>query len=135
MLIQHLFMVHTGQAYSSILVLFDMYIYTFIGTPPDIDEGLFMPQPPTVPPGDIEVKIGSPAYVVNGSDVTIVCDILSGTHPITISWLCNGEPDPTRSNVSTITVTDYNDGEEFTCRADNDIGFDEKSSTINVFGK
>ena len=43
--------------------------------------------------------------------------------------------DPTRGNVSTITVTNYNDGDVFTCRADNDVGFDEESTTINVFGK
>ena len=43
--------------------------------------------------------------------------------------------DPTRGNVSTITVTDYNDGDVFTCRADNDVGFDEESTTINVFSK
>ena len=83
----------------------------------------------------MEVQIGSPGYVVKGSDVTIVCDILSGTLPITISWFRNGAPDPTRGNVSTITVTDYNDGDVFTCRADNDVGFDEKSTTINVFSK
>ena len=83
----------------------------------------------------MEVQIGSPGYVVDGSDVTIVCDILSGTRPITISWFRNGAPDPTRGNVSTITVTDYNDGDELTCRADNDVGFDEKSTTINVFSK
>ena len=83
----------------------------------------------------MEVQIGSPGYVVDGSDVTIVCDIASGTRPITISWFRNGAPDPTRGNVSTITVTDYNDGDEFTCRADNDVGFDEESTIINVFGK
>ena len=83
----------------------------------------------------MEVQIGSPGYVIDGSDVTIVCDIASGTRPITISWFRNGVLDPTRGNVSTITVTDYNDGDMFTCRADNDVGFDEETTTINVFGK
>ena len=73
--------------------------------------------------------------MVDGFDVTIVCDILSGTRPITIRWFRNGAPDPTRGNVSTITVTDYNDGDVFTCRVDNDVGFDEESTIINVFGK
>ena len=88
-----------------------------------------------VPPEDMEVKIGSPGYVVDGFNVTIECSILNGTHPITIMWLCNGVVDPTRGNVSTITVTDYNNSDLFTCRADNNIGFDLENTTINVFGK
>ena len=94
-----------------------------------------MSPPPTVPPGDMEVQIGSPAYVIDGADVTLVCDILTGTHPITIMWLHNGVVDSTRGNVSNIVVTNYNDGDEYTCRADNDVGYDNKSTTINVFGK
>ena len=75
--------------------------------------------------------------MVDGFHVTIVCDILSGTRPITISWFRNGAPDITRGNVSTITVTDYNDNDEFTCIAHNDVGSDLESTTItiNVFGK
>ena len=107
----------------------------FIGVPPDIDEGPFLPPPPSVLPEDIEVQIGSDAYVIDGFDVTIVCNILTGIRPITIVWFHNGMVDPTRGNVSTITVTNYNDGDVFTCRADNDVGFDEESTTINVFGK
>ena len=118
------------QAYSATLVLFDI-----IGTSPDIDEGPFIPIPPTIPPGDIEVQIGSLAYVVNGSDVTLVCDVISGTCPISLIWFRNGVLDPTRGNTSTITVSNYNDGDEFTCRAENGVGFDEESTTINVFGK
>ena len=67
--------------------------------------------------------------------MTIVCDILSGARPITIRWFRDGVLDLTRGNVSTITVTDYTDDEEFTCRAHNNVGFDEESTTINVFGK
>ena len=115
--------------YSTILVL------CLIGVPPDIDEGSFIPPPPTIPPGDMEVQIGSPAYIIDGADITLVCDILSGTSPITIMWFRNGVVDPTRGNVSTITVTNYNDGDVLICRAENDIGFDEESTTINVFGK
>ena len=83
----------------------------------------------------MEVQIGSPAYLIDGADVTLVCDIVSGTSPITIMWFHNGVLDPTRGSVSTITVTDYNDGDVFTCRAENVIGFDEESTTINVFSK
>ena len=42
---------------------------------------------------------------------------------------------PTTENETTITVTDYNDGDVVTCRADNVVGFDEKSTTLIVFGK
>ena len=50
-------------------------------------------------------------------------------------WFHNGMVDPTTENETTITVNDYNDGDVFTCRADNIVGFDEKSTTLNVFGK
>ena len=83
----------------------------------------------------MEVKIGSPVYVLDGFDVNLVCDILSGMRPITIVWFHNGVLDTTRRNVSTITVTDYNDQDVYTCRAENDVGFDEESTTINVLGK
>ena len=110
-------------------------LFCHIGDPPDIDEGPFIPQPSTVISEDKTVDIGSPVYVVDGFDVTIDCRILTGTRPITISWFRNGMPDPSRGNVSTITVTDYSDGDRFTCRADNNIGFDIEMTTINVFSK
>ena len=37
-------------------------------------------------------------------------------------------------NVNTITITDAEDGDVITCRAENDIGFDESHTTINVTG-
>ena len=128
----------TGISFVSIVLKVFLSSYSclcLIGVPPDIQEGPFVPPPPSVPPGDIEVQIGSDAYVIDGFDITIVCNILTGIRPITIMWLCNGVADPTRGNVSTITVTNYNDGDEYTCRAENDVGFDEESTTINVFGK
>ena len=67
--------------------------------------------------------------------MTIVCDILSGTLPVTVTWFRNGVLDPTRGNASTITVTDYNNSDVFTCRAENDVGFDMENTTINVVGK
>ena len=110
-------------------------MYTFLGIPPDIDEGPFIPPTLTITPEDMEVQIGSPAYIIDGFNVTFVCGILNGTHPITIMWFHNGVIDPTRGNVSTITVTDYSDGDVITCRVENDVGFDEKGTTINVLGK
>ena len=106
-----------------------------LGRPPDIDEGPFIPQPPTVISEDKMVDIGSPVYVAaDGFDVTINCRILTGTRPVTIRWLRNGALDRSRGNVSTITVTNYSDGDVFTCRAENSVGFDEEETIINVFG-
>ena len=110
-------------------------LFVLLGVPPDIDEGPFISQPPNVMPGDVTVSIGTPVYVVDGFNVTIVCNILNGTCPITIMWLHNGAPYAAGGNISTITVTDYNDGDVFTCRADNIVGFDMENTTINVFGK
>ena len=106
-----------------------------LGEPPVIDEGIFVPQPPNIISDNKRVKIGTPVYVVNGFNVTIDCGIIRGESPITISWLHNGVPDPSRGNVSTITITDASDGDVFTCRANNSIDFDVEKTTINVFSK
>ena len=57
---------------------------------------------------------------------------MNGTPPITIEWFRNGSPDPTRGNVSTITITDASNGDVFKCRADNIIGFGTENTTIHV---
>ena len=107
-----------------------------LGDPPDIDEGSFVSQPSTVTNGMKKVKIGSPVYVRKGYNVVIVCNIADGTPSITIQWFRNGSPDPTRGNVSTITITDARNGDVFKCRADNNIGFDSESTIINIiYGK
>ena len=67
-------------------------------------------------------RIGSTAYVVDGYTIQIICNLTryaSKEYSITISWLRNGEPDQTRGNMSMITVTDANDGDVFTCKANN----------------
>ena len=84
------------------------------------------------------VDVATPVYVLGGNDVTIVCNIASGTPPITISWFRNGVEDTSFGDVSTITITDVDPGDDrdmYTCRAENDIGFDEETTTINVFGE
>ena len=106
-----------------------------LGVPPDIDEGPLVPQPPSIPSVDMKVKIGTPVYVVDGYNVTIDCNITLGTPPVTISWFHNGQPDLSRANFSTIIVTDAKDDDVFACRADNNIGFDVKNTTIKVFDK
>ena len=100
--------------------------------PPDIDEGSHVPRPSVLTKGNKTVKIGTPVYVYNGFDVTIDCNIVNGTPPITIQWFRNGSPDTTRGNVSTITITDASNGDVFKCRADNIIGPDTEYSTIHV---
>ena len=110
-------------------------IYVILGTPPDINEGTFATSPDFINPGNREVAIGSPVYVIEGYNVTIVCDILNGTHPITIMWFRNGVLDPSIENETTIIVTDYNDSDVFTCRAENDVGFDEENTTIILSGQ
>ena len=106
-----------------------------LGVPPDIDEGPFVPIPPNITIGTKRVNVGSPVYVFSASDVIIDCNIINGTPPITILWLRNNEVvNSSVGNSSTITITDAEDGDVFTCRADNNIGFDEASSIINVQG-
>ena len=105
-----------------------------LGDPPDIDEGSFVSQPSTVTNGRKIVKIGSPVYVREGYNVIIDCNIADGTLPIIIQWFRNGSPDPTRENISTITITDARNGDVFKCRANNNIGFDSES-TIIIYGK
>ena len=78
------------------------------------------------------VQTGTTAYVIDGNDVTIECNIVSGTHPITISWFRNGVEDTSFGNVSTITISNVNDGDMYMCRAQNRVGFDEETTMIVV---
>ena len=87
-------------------------------------------RPDNIKKGNKRVAIGTDAYVFNGYNVTIDCNIASGTTPITYSWLLNGTD--IRGNDATITITDATYGDVITCRADNSIGFDEESTTIHV---
>ena len=107
-----------------------------IGDPPDIYEGQFKPRPNSVTPGDKTVQIGTPAYVDSGDNLTIVCNIASGTRPITIKWFRNRVEDTLFGNVSMITISNVNfdddNGDVYTCRAENFIGFDEETTTLTV---
>ena len=109
-------------------------IILLLGDLPDIDEGSFVSRPSTVTDGTKKVKIGSPAYVRDGFDVIIDCNIVVGTPPITIQWFHNGSPNPQRGNTTTITIGNPRNGDVFKCRADNNIGFDTESTTIYIVG-
>ena len=82
--------------------------------------------------GNKRVTIGTPAYVLDGYNVTIDCTTVSGTPPITITWIHNGML--IAEDVNTITITDAEDGDIIICRADNNVGFDEEYTTIHVKG-
>ena len=90
-----------------------------------------MTRPTNIIKGNKSVKIGTPVYVFDGYNVTINCTTV-GTPPITITWLHNGML--IAEDVNTITITDAKDGDVITCRANNNIGFDEEHTTIHVKG-
>ena len=89
-------------------------------------------QPVSVENGVMRVKIGSTAYTINGFTVQIDCNATSilKEYPPTISWLRNKELDQTRGNVLMITVTDANDGDVFTCIANNTISSQRRKTKI-----
>ena len=92
-----------------------------------------MIEPPFIMKESKRVSVGRPACIFSGSHVIIDCNIINGTPPITILWFHNNEViNSSEGNSSTITITDAEDGDVFTCRADNYIGFDVASSIINV---
>ena len=101
--------------------------------PPNIDKGIS--QSPTVEKGTIRVKIGSPVYTVDGFNVIIDCNVISGHLPVTIFWFYNQQYDQSRENMSTLTVTDAKDGDNITCKAENSIGFDVQFTQINIVYK
>ena len=119
----HTYKLINTSLYQSYLYLLDL---------PEIDEGSHIPTPSVITTGNKRVKIGTPVYVHDGFDVTIDCNIVNGTPPITIQWFRNGSPDPSRGNVSTITITDASNGDVFKCRADNVEGFDTESTVTHV---
>ena len=94
---------------------------------PKIDE----PLPPYIRNGIMNVTIGAPVYMIYPYNVTIVCNIIDGKPPITISWYRNGNLDESRKNVSTYFVIDAKDGDIFTCKATNLDGLDEKTTNIS----
>ena len=103
-----------------------------LGNPPDIDEGPHIEKPDNVTEGNKRVTIGSPVYVREGYSVTIDCTTISGTPPITITWLRNGTL--IAEDVNNITITDANNSDVITCRAVNNVGFYEEVTTITVIG-
>ena len=107
--------------------------FSILDSTPDIIEGPFE-EPSIVTDGHKSVKTGTPVYVVVGNDVIIKCNVHSGIHPITISWLRNGRSYG-RENDSSIIIHDAGDGDVFSCIAENCKGSDNESTTINVYGK
>ena len=94
-----------------------------------------MTEKPTTMPENKRVNVGNPVDISSGANLTIDC-IVTGTPPITILWLHNDNKEIKKSegNNSTITITGPTDGDNITCRADNNMGYDMATTTINVNG-
>ena len=97
-------------------------------------------KPPSASKGVVRVKIGIPVYIIDNFNVTIDCNITCGIQPITHSWLYNNKVfNGTTGNVSSITIPVTNaadiDGDVYTCRAENSIGYDEMNTTIYYLKK
>ena len=94
-----------------------------------------MIEKPIPGPGNKRVNVGNPVNISSGANLTIDC-IVTGTPPITITWIRINDNQIIGSNSSTITivVTNTTDGDNIMCRADNNIGFDMATTTINVDG-
>ena len=105
-----------------------------LGNPPDIDEGPDIKMPDNITEGNKRVTIGSSVYVHDGYSVTIDCTTVSGTPPITITWVHNETLIAEDVNSITINASDAINGEIITCRANNSVGFDEEGTTIYVLG-
>ena len=106
-------------------------MHVFIVTAIIFDEDVS--QPVSVENGVMRVKIGTTAYIIDGFHVQIVCNATTITESpaiIRLSWLCNGELDEARGNASVITVTDANDGDVFTCIANNTLIHNSSSTEI-----
>ena len=74
-------------------------------------------------------------YIFDNFNVTIDCNITSGTQPITFKWLHNNTlVNQTTRTASSITIPVTNaadiDGDVYTCRAENLKGYDEMNTTI-----
>ena len=112
-----------------------IYIYFWYTVePPDIDEGSFVPRPPVFTFSNKIVKIGTPVYIFDGYNVTIVCNIIAGTLPMAIQWYLNGSPHSTGGNlnVTNLTITNASDGDFWQCRVSNAYGIDIENTTIHV---
>ena len=94
-----------------------------------------MIEKPTTVPDNKRINVGNPVNISSGANLTIDC-IVTGTPPIMITWLRLSANEIIAQNTSTITiaVTNTTDGDDITCRADNNIGFEMATTTINVDG-
>ena len=117
--------------------LLPLCIFYILGDPPHINkETAADSEESTIEPRNKRVNVGSPVNVSRGFNLTIDCIVISGTPPITISWIRSNNDlinssEGNSSNI-TINVTDAHDGDNITCRADNNIGYDMATTTMNV---
>ena len=112
----------------------EYYFLFLLGDPPCIDRPI---SNPNITEGTRRVNVGNPVIICPATDVIIDCNIVNGTLPITILWLCNNEvidSSEVYTYSSNITITGAKDGDVIKCRANNSIGFDEANTTIQVQG-
>ena len=86
--------------------------------------------------GGLNIGVQNGIYIIDGYDLTIVCRTASGMPPITTTWFHNGALDLLWMNASTITILNVGlnlIGDNYTCRASNDVGYDDHTTTINMF--
>ena len=71
-------------------------------------------------------------YTVNGLIIIIICNVTIGEPPFIITWYRNEEVvNHLVGNVSTVTVTDAEDDDVFTCKVDGiRMGSDQQDTII-----
>ena len=106
-----------------------MHIY-LLGDLPSINTT--MTEKPTTVPENKRVNVGSAVNISSGANLSIDC-IVTGRPPITILWIRN-DNEVIERNSSTITITDPTDGDNITCRAENNMGYSTATTSINVDG-
>ena len=115
--------------YTVVLFVIDIIIETGGSKPLSVENGV------------ITVHVGSTVYTVDGITIVIICNVISGDPPITISWLRNGVLGQSRGNATTINVTDTQLNSPkinvtdtqlvvFTCRAENTKAFTQRDTII-----
>ena len=98
------------------------------------------PEPPFI------ANFQFPAETVNeGTFSQIICSVVTGDEPLTISWSLHGDAissDPdiittalgTRSSILTISKVGYRHSGDYTCRATNRAGSYSHTATLRVNG-
>ena len=124
---------NTNTRVRNIVLLLCVQLF-LLGDPPSINTTMI--EKNTTVPENKRINVGNPVNISSGANLTLDC-IVAGSPPITIRWLRNGEVIETSQGNSsniTIAITNTNDGDNITCRAANNNGYNMATTTINVDG-